>query len=272
MSLHRSRVETILHRIQKSWNVRTSVIDSFSTFFLLSYVKIMSVSADILIPTRIYQLGSNKSTFGVYYTPSVQYFGHEHLPYAILALTLLALFVCIPTLTLILYPFQFFQKFLSLFPFNWYFLRAFVDSYQSCYKDGTEPGTFDCRWFSTVMLLFRPLLFIVFGSTKSMTFFVYAIIVLATYLITLINLQPFKTTASRYPSTDTIFYILISLCYVIILGKDVEDRDRTLYSSIAFFILLSSTFIPIVYTVGFVGFWLVSKTKLIKVGQNKVTT
>ena len=83
----------MLTRLQTSWNVRTSVIDSFATFFLLSYVKIINVSADILIPTRIYKLGSNKSTFGVYYTPSVEYFGHEHLPYAILALTLLALFV-----------------------------------------------------------------------------------------------------------------------------------------------------------------------------------
>ena len=261
----------VLSLIQTSWNVRTSVIDSFSTLFLLSYVKIISVSADILIPTRIYQLGSNKSTFGVYYTPSVEYFGHEHLLYAILALTLLALFVCIPTLTLILYPFQFFQKFLSLFPFNWYFLRAFVDSYQGCYKDGTEPGTFDCRWFSTVMLLFRPLFFIIFGSTKSMTFFTYAVIILAMYLITVINFQPFKTKASRYPSTDTIFYILISLCYVIILGKDVEDRDHTLYSTIAFFALFSSVLVPIVYTVGFVGFWLVSRTKLNKMCQNKVT-
>ena len=258
----------VLSRIQKSWNVRTSVIDSFSTFFLLSYVKIISVSADILIPTRIYKLGSNKSTFGVYYTPSVEYFGHEHLPFAILALTLLALFVCIPTLTLILYPFQFFQKFLSLFPFNWHFLRAFVDSYQGCYKDGTEPGTFDCRWIATVMLLLRPLLFIIFGSTKSMTFFTYAVITIAMYLITVINLQPFKTTASRYPSTDTTFYILISLFSVVILGKDVEDRDHTLYSAMMFFILLSSTFIPIAFTVGFVGFWLVSKTKLNKVCQN----
>ena len=230
------------------------------------------MSADILIPTQIYTLGSSKSTFGVYYTPSVEYFGHEHLPYAILALTLLALFVCIPTLTLILYPFQFFQKFLSLCPFNWHFLRAFVDSYQGCYKDGTEPGTLDCRWFATVMLLLRPLLLIIFGSTKSMTFFTYAVIILAIYLITLINLQPFKMTASRYPSTDTIFYILISLCYIIILGKDVEDRDHTLYSSIAFSALFSSTLVPIVYTVGFVGFWLVSRMKLNKVFKNKVTT
>ena len=260
----------VLSRIQKSWNVRTSVIDSFSTFFLLSYVKIISVSADILIPTRIYKLGSSKSTIGVYYTPSVEYFGHEHLPYAILALTLLALFVCIPTLTLILYPFQLFQKFLSLFPFNWHFLRAFVDSYQGCYKDGTEPGTIDCRWFSTVMLLLRPLLFIIFGSTKSAMFFVYTIIVLAIYLITLINVQPFKTTASRYPSTDTTFYVLLGLCYITLLGREVEDRENIVFSTITFIVAFSSAFIPIAYIVGLVCYWMASRVKRIKLCAMKV--
>ena len=29
-----------------------------------------------------------------------------------------------------------------------------LDSFQGCYKDGTEPGTFDCRWFQ---LLYYPL-------------------------------------------------------------------------------------------------------------------
>ena len=63
------------------------------------------------MPTYIYQLGSDSYTLGVYYTPTVEYFGHEHLPYALLALTLLALFVLIPLLTLLLYFFR------SSFPF-----------------------------------------------------------------------------------------------------------------------------------------------------------
>ena len=256
----------MLTRLRTSWKVRTSVIDSFSTFFLLSYIKIISVSTDILIPTRIYKLGSNKSTFGVYYTPSVEYFGHEHLPYAILALTLLVLFVCIPTLTLILYPFQFFQKFLSLFPFNWHFLRAFVDSYQGCYKDSTEPGTFDCRWFSTFELLIRPILFITYGFTQSAIFFVYAAMIFIIYLMLLINFQPFKTQASRYPSTDTVFFLLLSLCSILFLGKDVIRRKTSAYyttiSDIVAIICLG--IIPIAYITGLIGFWLVSKMSCIK--------
>ena len=155
------------------WDIRTSVIDSFTAFFFLSSFKILNVSADILTPTQIHKLGSNMSTLGLYYSPSVVYFGHEHFPYAILAIVILTVLVAIPIAVFCLYPFHFFQKFLSLFPFNWHFLRAFVDSYQGCYKDGTEPGTFDCRWFSTVELLLRPVLFIMYGATHTEIFFAY---------------------------------------------------------------------------------------------------
>ena len=121
--------------------------------FLLSYIKVFSVTGDLLVSTQIYQLGSNISTLGLYYSPTVVYFGEEHLPYAILAVAILIVFLCTPFIILLLYPFQFFQRFLSLFPVNWHYLRAFVDSFQGCYKDGTEPGTFDCRWFSVLTLL-----------------------------------------------------------------------------------------------------------------------
>ena len=51
----------------------------------------MNVTVDLLIPTEIYQLGYNTSTLGVFYSPSVTYFGHDHLPYAILALSVFTL-------------------------------------------------------------------------------------------------------------------------------------------------------------------------------------
>ena len=147
-------LKKVLAIFRKFWDIRTSILDSLATFFLSSYIKILSVTVDVLTPTKIYQLSSNKSIFGLYYSPSVLYFGDQHLPYyAILAIIITTLFVSVPTIVFILYPCQFFQKFLSLFPINWHFLHAFIDSFQGCYKDGTEPGTLDCRWFSLTMIL-----------------------------------------------------------------------------------------------------------------------
>ena len=251
---------------RRSWDIRTSVIDSFSTFFLLSYIKVWSVTTDLLAPTQIYQLGSNKSAFGLYYSPSVTYFGHDHLPYAFLAIVVLTLFVTIPTIILVFYPFQFFQKFLSSFPFNWHFLHAFVDSFQGCYKDGTEPGTFDCRWFSVLMLLVRPLALIINGMTLSMMSFVYILILILTFMLAIINIQPYKKVAVRYPSTDSTFFALLSFFYIIFIGKDVTNTEIYYYSTTMTVLIFSSAFTPILYILFLISSWLVSRRRWINLG------
>ena len=254
----------LLVNFRQSMNIRTSVIDSFATFFLLSYIKILSISSDLLIPTQIYELGSNKSTLGLYYSPSVAYFGEEHLPYAILAITVLTLFVCVPTAILLLYPFQFFQKFLSFFPLNWHFLHAFVDSFQGCYKDGTKPGTFDCRWLPALQLLLRPLLFMIFALTLSMIFFVYTVIAIIIYLIVVINIQPFKKDIVRYPSTDSTFLVLLSFSFIVNIGRDITSRENKVFHYIALTMLALSAVVPLIYIAFFIGFWLVVRIKWIR--------
>ena len=253
----------LLSNFRKSLDVRTSIIDSFATFFLLSFVKVLSVSSDLLIPTQIYQLGSNTSTFGLYYSPTIAYLGEEHLPYAILASFILTLFVLIPMITLLLYPFRFFQRFLSLFPFNWHFLHAFVDSFQGCYKDGTELGTFDCRSFAVSILLLRLVLFIIFTLTLSMMFFIYSAITLVIFIIVMVNIQPFKKVVVRYPSTDSTFMILLSFSYIANIGRDIASRESTFYYSTMTMLALLSAVIPILYIALFITFWLVMKVKWI---------
>ena len=254
----------VLSVFRKSWDIRTSIIDSFATFFLLSYIKVLSVSADLLIPTTIYKLGTNKVQFGLYYSPSVHYFGDEHLPYAITAIVILTLFVSVPTVILILYPFRFFQKFLSFFPFNWHFLRAFVDSFQGCYKDGTEPGTFDCRWFSTTILLIRLLFFIIYGMTLSMMFFVYSLIAFIIFTIAAINIQPFKKVASCYPSTETVFHILLSLAYTCFIMRDIATTENYFFNIITIILLFLTAFVPIVYIASLISVWMISRMRWIR--------
>ena len=251
-------------KVQRSWDIRTSIIDSFSTFFLLSCVKILSITCDILIPTQIQKLGSNERQLALYYSPSVSYFGDYHLPYAIFAILMLIIFVIIPTIVFILYPCQFFQKFLSLFPINWHFLHAFVDSFQGCYKDGTEPGTFDCRWFSVILLIIKPLHFLIFGLTLSSMYFVYATVIFTLLMILLINIQPYKKTPSNYPPTDLMFLFLFSLISIAILGRDHCDSEMYRYfNRIWIMISLIVGFTPAIYACFLIGTWLLSRRKWI---------
>ena len=244
---------------RKTWDIRTSLIDSFASIYLLSYVKILNVSMDLLIPTKIYKLNSNAVAYGLYYVPSVQYFGSYHLPYAIFALVLLSFFVVVPNVILLLYPFQFFQKILTLFSINWYSLRIYVDSFQGCYKDGTESGTFDCRWFSALMLFTRSIYFIIYVLTLSMMTIAYGLILNAIVLIFFVNIHPYKKIAVRYPSTDTTFLILLALFFSAILGMDLSI-ESTIYGPILVIICVISACVPLFYITFFVFSWLI-KTK-----------
>ena len=126
---------------RRNWDVRTSVIDAYATFFLLSFTKFLSVSFDLLVPTRVYELHQHNYTYylGLFYAADIEYFGSEHLPYGILAIIMCFFFVMLPVTTLVLYPFTFFQRFLNLFPGRWLiFIRTFMDAFQGCYKDGNR--------------------------------------------------------------------------------------------------------------------------------------
>ena len=246
---------------RRNWDSRTSVIDAYATFFLLAYVKFLSVTFDLLTPTRLYELNSNKTTFVLYYDGSIEYFGKEHLPYAILALTVLLLFIFLPTAVLFLYPFCWFQKFLNCFPIRWHILHTFVDSFHGCYKDGTEPGTRDCRWFAAVFLLIRILGFFLFTGTGGTGNLEFSILTMLFLLLLLVTVQPFKEEVAHYTKINEAFVILVILLIGSMIGYDVAfSREQWLISS---FLSLCGIFgvIPLLY-ISCIGIhWLVSRRK-----------
>ena len=245
---------------KRKWDIRTSVIDSFATFFLLSYVKVLSVSSDLLIYTHIYSLDGKIST-RLYYDATLLYFGERHLPYAILSLFFLTFFVIFPTLVLTLYPFQFFQRFLSIFPMHWHFLHAFVDSFQGSYKDGTEPGTIDCRWFAQLGLFIRLAFFVIYALTLTSMFFVYAVIVCVLWLILLINVNPFKKHVSSYLLTDSVFLVVFSLFYISILGSNIGSMEDHVYLPVIDVFLVLSPFVTIIYVLYIILDWMFSQRR-----------
>ena len=198
------RVVTIMWRpfrflfslFRRNWDIRTSVIDAYATFFLLSYTKFLNVSFDLLAPTQVYHLNTYNSThtWALYYAGDVEYFGKEHLPYGILAIAVICVFVILPTVTLAFYPFTVFQKFLNLFPFRWHILHTFMDSFQGCYKNGTEPGTRDYRWFSVAYLVLRLICCTIFGLTLSSVFYPLCSLLIFFFIIILAIFQPYKTS------------------------------------------------------------------------------
>ena len=246
---------------QHNWDVRTSVIDSFATFFLLSYVKVLSVSTDLLIYTPVIELPSRKVHYRLYYSSNIKLFHSYHIPFAVLAVSFITFFIMVPTLILVLYPFRFFQKCLSYYQMRWHFLRAFVDSFQGYYKDGTEARTWDFRWFSAYGLFLRIVFCIIFVLTLSSMFFVYTVIILISVIILLLNFDPYKEVVKHYTVIDAFFMIFLSIFYVSLLGVNVADIQTNRYK-ISFLIMSTlAAIVPVIYISVITLHWIYSRRK-----------
>ena len=173
-------------------------------------MKFLNVSFDLLFPTAVYQLYPDhyNYTLGLYYAADVEYFGSEHLPYGILAIIMLCVFVILPSTVLSLYPFAFFQKFLNLFPFPWYILHTIVDSFYGCYKDGTQPGTRDYRWCLSIFFTIRLFQFLLYAIPDKVVYGLIYLLILVLLNTLMAVVQPFKSP--RHNTITVIFLQLIA--------------------------------------------------------------
>ena len=142
-------------KFNKVWDLQRSVVHAFATFLLLSYAKVCNISYSLLAPSQLYNVSGEQVGPRVwYYDASVQLFHGEHVPYAILSLTIMLTYIAVPPILLFLYPSKIFQKCLRMCKLKCNVLHTFMDIFQGCYKDGTT-GTCDCRYFAGLYFLVR---------------------------------------------------------------------------------------------------------------------
>ena len=253
----------VFSQFKKNWNIRSSLIDSFATFFLLSNIKFLSVAFNLLTPTQIYELhqGSYNHTLGLYYAGDMKYFGKEHLPYALLAIIVSLMFIALPVAILALYPFAFFQKFLNCLPIRQHILHTFMDSFTGCYKDGTEPGTRDCRWFAAVFFFFRLLGFLCFAFTKTAVYFPLFAIMFMLLVLLIVGIQPFKSQVAHYSKINAIFFTLLAVFYVAVTGWGIATIKVQKFIKFFFTFACIIVIIPFLYALIIVFFWIFSNRR-----------
>ena len=212
---------------RRQWDIQNSLVDAFATFLLLSYVKFFSVSFDLLTPTILWDSKANIAGIALYYDGSMEYLGMRHLPYAILAISVLMVLTLLPILLLCLYPCRCFQRFLNRHHCNSQVLHYFMDSFQGCFKNGTN-GTKDCRYFSALYLVTRlaiHLAFIVTNNTFS-TFF--QTVILLSMIALLACFQPYKK--QLYTKLDIVFIGI--LCVALNSAWEIHGKSYHALSSL----------------------------------------
>ena len=242
-------------RFKRHWDIKTSLIDAFATFFLLSYVKIFSVSFDLLIPVNLQDVNGHTLTQTyVYYNGTMPYFGEQHLPYAILAITVIILFTILPILLLCLYPCKCFQNCCRQ---RCTVLGTFMDAFQGCYKKRVD-GSCDRRWFSAVYLITRIAVYIIIAITHE-------VLLLMVYLTLLLILTAILTEVVhpynlyKHNSVDLVLVLILAVIPLMITSI-LSSRSTSV--TIQIIIIFVSAVLPLVYVLVLFFHWIVIGKKV----------
>ena len=235
---------------RKEWNIKQSLISVFATFILLSYVKILNTSFDLLLPTSSYDINGNKQhpSF-LYHNGSIETFSKEHKPFAVLAIFMMTLFNAVPLMLLYFYPCRCFHKLLNQFTsWNFQALHTFMDTFLSNFR--TKP--IDCRYFAAIYLSIRIINLLVFSLTLSRFYYPFnsAVMLIGALLVALF--QPYKS--SLYNKLDVFFFIILVYGYFAATAYALSPGE-TQFNNFFIWAVIVAAAVPVCYIIGLFISW-----------------
>ena len=196
------------HKFRKEWDIKTSLVASFATFYLLSYVKIINVTAGVLTPTYYFAMNRSYSIVKMY-DPNISYLSRQvpDLPLAVFAVIFSFLFNVCPLLLLCLYPCTCFHKCLNKTRCRCHTLHVFMDALLGTYAHRPR----ERRYFGALYLIIRILHVAAFNLLNVFTYLTAATYVVAIIVVLIAIFRPY---ANRWHNIIDVTLFLASLsCY-----------------------------------------------------------
>ena len=248
-------------RVRREWKIQTSIVDAFVTFFILSTTKFFSVSFDLLIPTKLFIANGSSIGLRLFYNPNIEYMKHNHLIYALLALTILCLFT-LPLSVLIFSSFQRVRNFFRNHRIQIRVVQEFLHVFQQYYKE-------ECRWFAGYYFL------TLFGNyllyTFTLTGYVYTISIIYCIISAIIVLvvEPYKEEYAIYNIQDCVLFLWQALFSASVCFMNFAGMFQTTYLLGGQLSVIIVTTVPIIFiaTVFTRRMWKRSGWKLCKRSQ-----
>ena len=154
-------VHRLLARFWLKFDIHPSLIDSVAGIYILCFTQLAVTSLKILHFTRWESLTSDEYGLAFYYDGTLDYFKGYHALAGSFAIIVLIIFVILPMVYLLLYPFKYFQRFLDVCKLRRQFTDAVVDSLTGSLKNGSD-NTYDYRFFAGLYLLLRIIIICLF--------------------------------------------------------------------------------------------------------------
>ena len=182
--------------------------------------------------------------------------GKEHLPFAVLGITVFILCNVLPLLVILVYSIPTAQILLRYFPVSLHnALYPFMDSILGCYKDGTN-NTRNCRPFGVVYYVVRLLIWtIVMWNQSADVFSVFAMFI-GICGIAVAVIQPYKSTT--YNTVDTILILSMGLTMTSISTYNAAILTNTSDELLAVIASITFIFVPLFYIAAYV-IWKIKK-------------
>ena len=217
---------------KRQWDIKSSFIDAFASFIVLSFMKTLTTSADLLICVNVRDIHSNWKGHYLYIDPSYTYFGRDHLPFAICAIVLSSVWIVFGIGLLLLYPMQWFQVCLNRFGFNSHTLRTYMQCFQGYYRDRTDGGM-ECRYFAVVYPALRCGFFVVFSYTHDVVTspLIAALLIIIALLI--VFCKPYRHPFHYQNNLDVFLLLSLSMIFVLkstfLVEFSLSAPNRTLH-------------------------------------------
>ena len=255
-----SRAQDHSHEISRS----NSLIDVFTTFFLLSFSKLVYTSTRILLPLKamVYvnkTIDESSTSYHLSEDPSINYFKGEHRSYALISIFIL-LMILPPVALLILYPINMFRSLLfkcHLSTRKIASLNIFVEKYYSCYRDGTGGGR-DMRSLASMYFILRVIAILVFQLTSLDTSLTVSVVLYTSYGIIIALIRPYKKTYMNV--TDTLIMANLALLALMVNKLYLEDSNTKLGLFYAIIIAIFSV-LPLLSLTGFIAYRILRRIK-----------
>ena len=256
-----SKCSCNMHARDQSLSRSNSLIDVFTTFFLLSFSKLVYTGAIILLPlqTMVYvnYTLDQSLRYQLSEDPRINYFKRKHLPYALISISIVLLLILPPVVLLILYPIKVFRLLLfkcHLSTRTIAALNIFVEKYYSCYRDGTEGGK-DMRSLASMYFILRLITILIFQITSQDTSLTFDVVFFATYGIVIALVRPYKKMYMNI--IDTLIMANLALLALMSGKLHLEDSNTSLVLiTICIFVPL-----PLLGLTGFIAYRILRRIK-----------
>ena len=250
----------LFHLVKRDWDFEGSVVKAFATFFMMSYLKILNVTTDLLVCSEKYTLPLGEQKYQVkyvlYYDASVEYLKGDHLYYGTVAILIGVLVVILPLVFIVIYSMRCFQKCLNAVHINRQSMDILINCYQGYYKDGTN-GTRDFRFFSVIFFSLQIVIMGLFSVSKSTYSFLIAAVIIILYMFILLAVQPYKNQFKSYAVIDAYMLLTLSTAYIMTAAADVADVKASVFSTPSYVILGVIEMAPFMYMIGLIIWWFI---------------